>query len=89
MQHRLFLFSSLNLQILLRRLPSPASIFPNMLFPSIFVRFEHLNLLAIHMLRNLIRLPFLEGESQSLMTVIFIIGLVFVIFYSDEITVYG
>lgn len=53
----------------------PVAIFPHMFLIQILACFERRDLLAIRMLRNLI-LPFLEIETESLMTVILIIRLI-------------
>lgn len=39
------------------------------------------------MLHNLICLPLLKGKSQSFVGIIFVVGLIFVVFYADEVGV--
>ena len=41
------------------------------------------------MLHDCIGLELLEGEAQSLVAVVFVVGLIFVIFDLDEVTVDG
>ncbi len=41
------------------------------------------------MLHNLIRLPLLETKSQPFVGIVFIVGLVFVVFYLNEVGVNG
>ena len=41
------------------------------------------------MLHNLISLPLLKTESQTLMGIVLVVGLVFVVFYTDEVGVCG
>lgn len=60
-----------------------------MFLASVLVRLESRHLLAIHMLRNLICLPFLEAEAESFMTVIFIICLILVVLHSYEVAVHS
>lgn len=60
-----------------------------MFLASVFVRFEGLDLLAIHMLCNLVCLPLLERETESFVTVILIIRLILVIFHTYEVAVYS
>jgi hypothetical protein len=55
--------------------------------PGARVRLESFNLLAIHMLGNLIGLPFLEAETQAFMTVVLIVGLVLVVFHTNKVAV--
>lgn len=60
-----------------------------MLLSSILVPLEHCNLLAIHVLSHLVRLPLLEREAQTLVAVILIVRLVLVVFHPDEVAVHG
>ncbi len=78
------------LQVFHRRVPfsSSTSILPNALLGGSLIRLKLLHLRTIHMLHNLIRLPLLKTESQSFVGIVFIIGLVFVVFYLNEVGVY-
>ena len=66
-----------------------ASILLNTLLGRPLIRFELLHLWTIHMLHNLIRLPLLKTKSQPFVGIVFIIGLIFVIFYANEVGVCG
>ena len=59
-----------------------------MFLPSILISLKDRDLLRIHMLGHLIRLPLLELESQSLVAVILIIRLVFMVLDADEVAVH-
>ena len=41
------------------------------------------------MLGNLISLPFLEREAESLMAIVLVVSLIFVVLHSDEVAVNG
>lgn len=58
---------SLPLQLLSRRvaLSSATTVLPNMLLARPLIRLELLHLRAVHVLHNLICLPFLEAEPQT------------------------
>jgi hypothetical protein len=60
-----------------------------MLLSSILVSLKCCNLLTIHVLRHLVRLPLLECKSKALVTLILLIRLVIVVFHPDEVTVHG
>ena len=60
-----------------------------MLLPRPLIRLEFHHLGAIHMLHDLIRLPLLEAEAQTLMRVVLIVGLILVVFDLDEVAVDG
>ena len=60
-----------------------------MLLPRPLIRLELQHLGAIHMLHDLIRLPFLEAEAQTLMRVVLIVGLILVVLDLDEVAVDG
>ena len=62
---------------------------PNSLLGRPLIRFELLHFWTIHMLHDLIRLPLLKAESQPFVGIIFIISLIFVIFYPNEVGVCG
>lgn len=79
----------LDLQVFLRRFSFAIAILPHILFPGSLVGLKRSNLLRIHMLGHLIRLPFLEREPEPLVAVILIIRLILVVLYADEVTVYG
>ena len=53
------------------------------------VRLKFFHLRAIHMLHNLIRLPFLKAETQPLVRVIFVIRLILVVLDLDKVAVDG
>lgn len=76
------------LQILNWRISNSTPILPNMLFPSILILDEILDILTVHMFSNLIRLPLLEREAQSFVRVIFVIRLVLVVLDTDEVRVH-
>lgn len=66
-----------------------AAICLDRLLPSSLVSFELFDLGAIHVLHNLVGLPFLEAEAKAFMRVVLVIGLIFVVFDLDEIRVLG
>lgn len=77
---------------LLRRciaLSGPTSILPDSLLSSAFVSLKCLDLRTIHHLHDIVRLPFLEGEPEALVAVVFVIGLIFVVLHLDEVAVDG
>jgi hypothetical protein len=53
------------------------------------VRLKRLDIVIIHELGHLVGLELLEGKPDTLVTIIFIICLILVIFYSDEIGMYS
>ena len=53
------------------------------------VGLEFLDFGTIHVLYHLICLPFLEAEAETLVRVVFVVLLVFVVFYLDEVGVDG
>jgi hypothetical protein len=74
-------------QVLLWRLTCPTSILPNGFLSSPFIGRKLLYLRAIHVLRHLIGLPFLETKAQPLMRVVFVICLILMVFHSHKIGV--
>jgi hypothetical protein len=60
-----------------------------MLLTRRLIRLKHSNLLRIHVLGDLIRLPLLECEPKALMTVILVICLIFMVLDEDEVAVHG
>ena len=62
---------------------------PNSLLSRTLIRLELLHLRTIHMLHNLVRLPLLKTESQPFVGIIFIVSLIFVVFYPNEVGVCG
>lgn len=60
-----------------------------MLLTRPLVRLEFRHLGAVHVLHDLIRLPFLEAETQTLMRVVLVVGLILVVFDLDEVAVDG
>lgn len=72
-------------QILLRRLCRPLPVPSHILFPGPLVRLELLDLLAIHVLHDLIGLPFLEREADAFVRVVFVVGLILVELDADEV----
>jgi len=60
-----------------------------MLLGRTLVCLKSLDLRAIHKLHDLIRLPFLEAESQTLMRIVLIVGLIFMVLDLDEVTIDG
>ena len=80
-----------HLQILSRRvaLSSTTAVLPDMLFSRPLICLKLLHLGAIHVLHNLICLPFLKAETQTLMRIVLVIRLIFVVLDLDEIAVDG
>ena len=64
-------------------------VLPHVLLAGVLVRLKELNLLAIHMLHHVIRLPLLEAEAHALVAVVLIVGLILVILDLDEVRVDG
>ena len=60
-----------------------------MFLPRALISFKRRHLRTIHILHDLIGLPLLEAEAQPLMGVVFVVGLVLVVFHLDEVGVYG
>lgn len=79
------------LQILCRRVPlsSATAILPNVLLPRALIRLKLLHLRAVHVLHNLICLPFLEAEPQTLVRIVLVIRLILVILDLDKVAVDG
>ena len=75
------------LEILLGCLPFSGTVLLHRLLRSTLILLKVLYLLAIHILHHIICLPFLETESRPLMTVIFVIRLILVIFHLYELRV--
>ena len=48
-----------------------------------------LQFLAVQMIYNVIRLPFLEVEPEPFVRVVFLVGLIFMIFDLDEVRIDG
>ena len=63
--------------------------FPDLILPGALVLLKHLHLGAIHELHDLIGLPLLERKAEAFVAVVFVIGLVFVVFDTDEVGVCG
>ena len=72
-----------------RRIPfrTTTTILPDLLLSSAFVRLELCDLGTVHVFHDIVRLPFLERETQSFVGVIFVIGLVLVILDADEVRI--
>ena len=84
--------SNLRLQLLNRRrslLRQPTPILPHMLLPGALILLELLQLGTIHQLGHVIRLPLLELKPEAFVAVVFVVGLVFVVFDLDEVGVNG
>lgn len=77
------------LQLLYGRIPTPTPILPHLLLPRPLILLKRLHLRAIHMLHDLIGLPLLETKPEPLVAVVFVVGLVFVVFDADEVGVFG
>lgn len=86
----LFLRAPLISDVPYRRLAilSTTAIGVNGCFCSALVGLELSNLWAVHVLHDLIRLPLLETETETLMRVILVVGLILVVFQLNEIGVY-
>ena len=80
-----------HLQILSRRiaLSGSAAVLPNMLFTRSLISLKLLHLGAVHVLHDLVCLPFLEGETETLVRVVLVVRLIFVILDLDEVAVDG
>ena len=79
------------LQVLSRcvALSSATAIRPNVLLARPLIRLKLLHLRTVHMLHNLICLPLLEGETQTLVRVVLVIRLILVVLDLDEVAVDG
>lgn len=79
------------LQVLSRRiaLSSATTILPHVLLTRPLIRLEFFHLRAVHVLHDLICLPFLEAETQTLVRVVLVIRLILVVLDLDEFAVDG
>lgn len=79
------------LQILGRRISfgRTTTICIDRLLCSSLVSFELFNLWTIHVLHDLISLPLFETEAKTFVRVVFVIGLIFVVFDLDEVGILG
>ena len=79
------------LQVLSRRvtLSGATTILPDVLLTRPLIRLKLLHLGAVHVLHNLVRLPFLEAETQTLVRVVLIVRLILVVLDLDEVAVDG
>lgn len=77
------------LQVLHRRLPLVRAVLLDFVLAGAFVRLEDLDLVTVHELDYVISLVFLETHAQSLMAVVFVVGLVFVVLDLDKVGVFG
>lgn len=77
-------------EILLRRLAllSTSTILAHMFLRSVLVSLELCDLGRVHVLHDVVCLPLLECEAESLMTVVLVVCLILVVFYLDEVGVY-
>lgn len=60
-----------------------------MLLAGPFIGLELLHLLAVHVLHDLIGLPFLETEPHAFVRVVLVVGLIFVVFDLNEVGIDG
>ena len=60
-----------------------------MLLTRTLIRLKLLHLRAVHVLHNLICLPFLEAKPQTLVRVVLVIRLILVVLDLDEVAVDG
>ena len=60
-----------------------------MLFTRSFISLKLLHLGAVHLLHDLVCLPLLKAETETLVRVVLVIRLIFVIFDLDEVAVDG
>ena len=60
-----------------------------MLLPRPLVRLKLLHLGTVHELHDLIRLPFLEAESQPLVRIVLVVCLILVVLDLNEVAVDG
>lgn len=83
--------SHLSSKVLLRRISLliTRSILVHRRLRSVRILLEVLNLLGIHMRRNVICLPLLEVEAQTLVRVVLVVCLVLVVLDLDEVGVDG
>lgn len=58
-----------------------------MLLPGPAIGLEQLDLLAVHVLHDLIGLPFLEAEAEAFVRVVLVVGLILVVLDPDEVGV--
>ena len=58
-------------------------------FPGTRVLLEELDLFTVHMLRDLISLPFLEAKTDAFMRVVLVVGLILVVLNLDKVRVDG
>ena len=89
LHHHIFRLPPNTLIILNRRIPLrlPTPILPHRLLPSILIRLKRLDLLTIHMLDHIIRLPLLKAKAQALVRVILVVRLILVILHLDEVRI--
>lgn len=64
-----------------------STILPRRLLRSSRIVLEVLDLLTVHILGDIIRLPLLEIEAQALVAVVLVVGLIFMILDLDEVAV--
>ena len=60
-----------------------------MFFTRSLISLELLDFGAIHVLHNLVCLPFLKGETETLVRVVLVVRLIFVVLDLDEVAVDG
>jgi hypothetical protein len=89
--HVIVLLLTGHLEVLLRRvtLLITSAVLLHRLLCSTLVLLEVLDLLGVHVLHHSICLPLLETEAQSLVAVVFVVGLVLVVLHLAEIRVDG
>ena len=80
-----------HLQIFSRRiaLSGATAVLPDMLFTRSLISLKLLHLGAVHLLHNLVCLPLLKTETETLMRVVLVIRLIFVVLDLDEVAVDG
>lgn len=79
-----------NLEVLLRRIALliASAILLHRLLSSALVLLKVLDLLRIHVLHHSVRLPLLEAETQTLVAVVLVVGLILVVLHLDEVRVH-
>jgi len=65
------------------------SIPPDRLLGSTLVLLKVLDLIAVHVLDNIVGLPLLEAETKALVRVVLVVGLILVVLDLDEVRVNG
>lgn len=84
---RIFFARSYGSEVLLWSSTVPTAVRPSLLLPGVLVRFERFDLRSAHQLWDSVGLELLEGGTQTLIRVVFLVCLVFVVLDADEVRV--